>query len=242
MGVLSSLGIGSASVDLVLPSDRLRAGESVAAYVEVVGGSEEQTVDGIYFALRTRYQTEEGKHTTTISEFDLEDGFTIGADEEKTFDVTIDVPAYTPTTVFGGTEVWIDTGLDIDWAADPDDKDEVDVEPGPHLEALHDALGSLGFDLKGAPTVTARTDAYGEAEEIGQEFEYRPVGEYSGDLEELEAFVFPGAETTRVELVVDLPDTMLAERERVTEVTVDTDDAEAIAGEVRSVIEAELGD
>jgi len=119
--VLTSLGIGAATVDTVLPTT-LTAGESVDARVDVTGGNDSQEVDGIYFALETRYETDDSTGTAKIDTFRLADPFTIEPDEERSFTVSVDVPYHTPVTL-GKTKVWLDTGLDIDWAVDPDDRD-----------------------------------------------------------------------------------------------------------------------
>ncbi|MFC7138388.1 sporulation protein [Halosimplex aquaticum] len=239
MGILSSMGIGSADVDLVLESERVTAGESLDGTVEVDGGNEAQTVDEIYGALRTAYRTDEGSYTTTITEFTLTEGFTVGAGESLTYDVAIDVPAHTPTTVFGPTEVWIDTGLDIDWAADPDDKDHISVEPPETLRTFHDAVGGLGFDLRTATTVTSTGTQFAREREFVQEFEYEPVAEaYRDDLDELEVVVDAGGDRLDVELEIDATDTLLSERETVTRLTVDEADEDALRERLREEIES----
>lgn len=227
MGVLSSLGIGSATVDLVVPGDRLAAGETVDARVDVVGGSDEQAVEEIYFALRTRYRTDEGSRSATVSEFSIEDGFTVGPDEELTFDVPIAVPPETPTTVYGDAEVWIDTGLDIDWAADPDDEDEVTVEPPAELSALVDAVGGLGFDLEAATPVSATGTPFADDRRFVQRFAFRPVAErYRAALDGLAAAVDPADGSVDALLEVD------AGREHRVTVAVTDDDPDAVAGTV----------
>ncbi|WP_415381663.1 sporulation protein [Halosimplex sp. TS25] len=239
MGILSSMGIGSAEVDLVLESERVAAGGTLDGTVEVDGGNDEQTVDEIYGSLRTAYRTDEGSYTTTITEFTLTDGFTVDAGESLTYDVTVDVPAHTPTTVFGPTEVWIDTGLDIDWAADPDDKDHVSVEPPEALRALHDAVGALGFDLRTATTVTSTGTQFAREREFVQEFEYEPVAEaYRDDLDKLEVVADAAGDRLDVELEIDATDTLLNERETVTRMAVDDPDEDAIREHLREEIAA----
>ncbi len=238
MGVLSSLGIGSATVDLVVPGDRLTAGETVDARVDVAGGSDEQQVDEIYFALRTRYRTDEGNRTATVSEFAVEDGFAVGPDEELSFDVPIAVPPETPTTVYGDIDVWIDTGLDIDWAADPDDEDPVAVEPQPSLAALLDAVVENGFDLESSACRSATGTPFAADRQFVQTFEYRPLTErYRAELDEVEVVASPADGGVEVLLEVDRTDTAFGEREHRATFTVASEDAEAVAGTVEDRIE-----
>jgi len=142
--ILARIGIGTATVDTVLPTTRLTQGDSVDAEVQMHGGSTDQDIDAIYFALETRYRDEEGYRTTTLSRKRVTDPFTLDAEEERSINVTFEVPRETPVTM-GKTEVWLDTGLDVEGALDPDDRDHVEVRPGPHLDALFDALEDLGF-------------------------------------------------------------------------------------------------
>jgi len=238
MGLLSSMGIGSATVDLVLDSERVTAGEVLTGTVEVDGGSDAQTVDEIYGALRTAYRTDEGSYTTTVSEFTLTEGFTVGEGESLEFDAAIDVPAHTPTTVFGPTDVWIDTGLDIDWAADPDDKDHVTVAPSDRLRSLHDGVSDLGFDLRTTQTLTSTGTQFAGTSEFVQEFEYAPVtDEFRTALDELEVIAAPGGDRLDVELEIDATDTLLSERETFAHFAVEEADADAVSERIREEIE-----
>ncbi|WP_458209456.1 sporulation protein [Haladaptatus sp. NG-SE-30] len=183
--ILSRVGIGAARVDTILPKTTLTAGESVEAEVHVKGGSSEQDVDAIYFALLTRYETDDSNRTGVIDKFQVAEPFTIGPDEEKTFPITIDVPIDTPVTV-GRTDVWLETGLDIEWAVDPDDKDPVQIDPGPRLATFLDALDSLGFTLRTANCESAPGGLF-SGQRFVQELEFVPhSGPFSGKLDELE--------------------------------------------------------
>lgn len=238
--VLSSLGIGAATVDTVLPTT-LTAGETVDARVDVTGGNDTQEVEGVYFALETRYETDESSRTGTIDSFRIADPFTIEPDEDRSFSVSIDVPYHTPVTM-GKTDVWLDTGLDIDWAVDPDDTDPVEIEPDPLRRDLFDALESLGFSLRTAECEASESLFSGPS--FVQEFEFVPrSGPFAGELDELEIAPLPDGDGFDLLIEVDRRGGLLAEHfdadERNTRLSLEspTDDLER---RLRSLIERNL--
>ena len=207
--VLTSLGIGAATVDTVLPTT-LTAGETVDARVDVIGGNDTQDVDAIYFALATRYETDDSHGTAKIDTFRIADSFTIEPDEERSFSVEIDVPYHTPVTM-GTTSVWLDTGLDIDWAVDPDDRDDLEIEPDPLRQALFDALESLGFRLHSAKCEA--TESLFADHRFVQELEFVPrSGPFAGELDELEIVTLPEDDGFELLLEVDRRGGLLAEQ------------------------------
>ncbi|WP_126663283.1 sporulation protein [Haloterrigena salifodinae] len=206
--ILSSLGIGAATVDTILPTT-LTAGETVDARVDVTGGNDTQEVDGIYFALETRYETDESARTGTIDSFRIADPFTIEPDEDRSFSVLIDVPYHTPVTM-GKTEVWLDTGLDIDWAIDPDDTDPVEIEPDPLRRTLFDAVESLGFTLRTANCEAS--ESLFSNHRFVQEFEFVPrSGPFAGELDELEIVPLPEGDSFDLLVEVDRRGGLLTE-------------------------------
>jgi len=152
MSILSRFGIGSASIDLIPDQTRVHPGGCVEAHLELSGGSSAQTVDDIEIALVTRYraQREDDSYPThyVLWETEFKQGFTVDPGVDRSIDVPdIEVPAETPVTV-GGTEVWIQTGLDIDWALDPSDEDQLNVRPSPALASILEGMEELGFELR----------------------------------------------------------------------------------------------
>jgi sporulation-control protein len=146
--LLSSIGIGAATVDTVLPQAAVRPGETVELTVEMRGGDSAQTIDGLYFTLKT----ESDGQTWTVARFDFDGSFTIDPGEERTEQVSIPIPPWTPVTR-GGPRVWLETGLDIDWAVDPSDSDDVAVEPDDFVAALFEAADTLDFAFVSASLV-----------------------------------------------------------------------------------------
>ncbi|RBI62519.1 SpoOM family protein [halophilic archaeon] len=237
--VLSRVGIGSATVDTVLPTT-LTAGESVDAEVHVEGGSTDQAVDAIYFALLTRYETDDSTRTGVVDKFRVADPFTVKAGERRTFEVTIDVPRDTPVTV-GRTNVWLETGLDIDWAVDPDDEDPLRVDPGPRLATVFDALESLGFTVRTAECEAVPGGLFSGS--FVQEIEFVPrSGPFSGQIDELEVVPRPAEDSLEVGLEVDRRGGLLSEMsdldESLTRLRFTDESAAEVERRLREEIEA----
>jgi sporulation-control protein len=245
--LLARVGIGAATVDTVLPTTTLTQGESVDARVEMHGGSTEQEIDAIYLALKTQYEADVGSYEieedtatkrTTLREERVTEPFTLGPDEERTVEVTVEVPRETPVTL-GETQVWLDTGLDVSRALDPDDRDHVDVVPGPHLDALIDALDELGFALH---SVSCRSAEDGFFPTPEQEFGFRPRdGQYAEALDELELVATPADHGLDVVLGVDRREGLLSTvtdgDEGREEFTVTHTDVDRLADEVRTLVD-----
>lgn len=240
--ILSRVGIGSATVDTIVPPT-ITAGGTIDASVEIEGGSSDQQIDAIYFALETRYKRSEGNSVAVIDQFQLTDSFTIEAGTEQTLDVDIEIPRYTPITL-DWTKVWIDTGLDIDWALDPDDTDHIEVEPTDRMQRVFDAVEELGFDLRTARPERKPGDLFSTERTFVQEFEFVPKqGPYRGEIEEIELIFDPSTEKLdvrlevdrRVELLTELSDTDLDEQ--FEQIIVTDEPASDIADDIQHGIE-----
>lgn len=239
--VLASIGIGNATVDTVLPSTTVTPGETVDAEVHIAGGNAEQEIGSISFELETRYRTEEGYQTADIDRFTLAESLTIEPDREETRSVSIDIPYGTPVTL-GNVDVWVETELDIDMAIDPEDKDYLDVEPTPRLQAVFDALDDLGFSFRSAE---CQYDPYGRYSAGGtfvQEIEFRPrAGPFRNALDELEVIAQPGPDELTLFIRVDRRGGLLSEMadtdERHTQTTITRTDSDSVREQLQSVIE-----
>ncbi|MDS0222919.1 sporulation protein [Haloarcula sp. S1AR25-5A] len=238
--VLSRIGIGSATVDTVLPTDTVRAGESVDAEVHVEGGSTDQDIDAVYFALETEYRSDEGYKDAIVDQWRLTDPFTIEAGEQRRFETTIDIPRHTPVTT-RSTAVEIETGLDISMAVDPGDEDHIEVEPTRRTQAVFDALDSLGFTMHSSACETTAGSLFSTSANFVQEFEFRPQrGEFSGEVDEVEIIPVVDAEQLTVYVEVDRSGGLLSEMtdtdERHTKLTVEAPDADAVEARLAEAI------
>lgn len=238
-GILSRFGVGAAEVDTVLPTDSVIAGETVEATVELRGGETAQDVEAVYFALLTRYATDDGRSTGVVDRHRLADSFTIEAGEERSFEVDLGIPRDAPATL-DRTDVWIETGLDVEWAVDPDDSDPIEIRPDAHLRALLDALDALGFALRRADCEATSAGVAGR--QFVQTFEFRPRdGPFDGRVDELELVYEPadGGATARLE--VDRRGGLLSEMadvdERWTGLSFAEADADALEPRLRSTVD-----
>lgn len=239
--VLARIGIGSATVDTVLPSATVRPGQSVNAEVHIHGGASEQRVGQMVFAVKTRYRTEDGHETATIDRLTLAEELTIAPNQDEVRPVTLDIPYETPVSA-GGVEVWVETELDIDWAVDPGDRDVLDVQPTPQMAALFDAMEQLGFSLHTADCEADPYGRYATNRRFVQEFEFRAQsGPFAESLDEVELVCLPEADSLTVYAEIDRRGGLLSELtdtdERKVQFTVTSDDPDAILEQLRSTIE-----
>jgi sporulation-control protein len=154
----------------------------------------------------------------------------------------MDVPYATPVTM-GQTSVWIDTGLDIDWAVDPDDRDELRVQPDERTRDLLEAMEDLGFTFREAKCVADEHGILTSERNFVQEFEFKPrSGDYVNVLDEVEVVALPRADEIEFIVEVDRAGSALQEiagsDESVTTVTFSGVDAEdELAAKLREAID-----
>lgn len=207
-------GIGAASVT-VRPPASVRVGEPAEVAVDLEGGDADQEVDDLYVQVETEYEqeTEEGTQEveTTLGEARLGESFTLEAGESRTETLEVTVPRETPVTM-GRTEVWIEAGLDIAWSLDPDDWQNVEVEPSERMEWVLAAVEQLGFDLREAYPEAASGGIFSSGTPFVQELEFVPrSGPYRGELDELELIFDPTPDALDVTVEVDRQGGMLSE-------------------------------
>lgn len=237
--VLSSIGVGSATVDTVLPRPALRPGETATATVELSGGDATQSIEGIYFSLTARVEDERGGAKRVLAEPAIDRSITLEPGEEQSIPVELDVPLWTPLSR-GDVVVRLATGLDIPWARDPSDEEAVTVEPGEIAAALFAAVEALGF----ARSSTAIVDApVLDDRPFAQVFSFRPTDDAMAELVEgLELTLIPREEDLRVFLEVDQRDPVadaydLDLNEQETSITFDRADPGLLRRRLRTEIE-----
>ena len=204
--LLSSIGVGAATVDTRLERDEFVPGEEVRGVVEVKGNGSEQDINGIHLEIQTHYKRESGDNTVTetgtIERFSVSGRRTIGANSREELSFTFRLPYDTPLTL-GRSSVWIRTSLDVRMAFDPSDSDNVTVRPNHTMRFVLDSMGRLGFHMKNA-----------ENEELphrlrrrlpfGQELEFvAGSGEFRGRFDEVELLMFPSEDSVDLILQID---------------------------------------
>ncbi|KZR60166.1 sporulation protein [Pseudobacillus badius] len=201
--ILASIGIGGAKVDTKLEKSEYTAGEVIRGQVEIVGGSTEQQIDSIYLTVYTTFtrEADDRKYTdhAAVKKHKLNEPFKIGANEKKSIPFSMELPTDTPIT-YGNTRVWVATGLDIKNAADPGDKDYIEVRPTRLAAAVLEEVGQLGFRLREVECEQAPRWS-GSRFPFVQEFEFVPIsGPFRGKLDELE-IIFLAQSNEKAELL-----------------------------------------
>lgn len=204
--LLSSIGVGSATVDTRLERDELVPGEEVRGVVEVKGGGSELEVSGISLEVQTHYKRESGDNTVTetgtVEHFPVSGHRTIEANSREEIPFSFRLPYDTPLTL-GRSSVWIRTALDVRMAFDPSDSDVVTIRPNPTTRLVLDSMQRLGFHMREA-----------ENEELphrlrrrlpfGQELEFvAGSGEFRGRFDEVELLMFPSEGSVDLVLQID---------------------------------------
>ena len=204
--LLTSIGIGAAKVDTRLSKGSYVVGETIEGNVLIKGGNSEQDIDNIYLTLMTDYEVEvddrKVRRSFALGKFLLTESFTIGVNEEKVVPFKMEIPYNTPATM-GRTRVWIQTGLDIKKAFDPQDKDFLEIKPHPLVTGFIEAARRLGFRLHQVDTEKAPS-FFKNGLPFVQEFEIKPTsGEFARKLDELEAVFQLSENEARVLLQID---------------------------------------
>jgi sporulation-control protein len=239
--VLASVGIGNATVDTVLASSTVQPGQSVDAEIHVEGGSAEQTVDAIELDVETRCATEDGSTEVDVGRLRLSDGFTIEPGQSDVRSATIDIPYATPITL-GRVEVWVETELDIAMAVDPEDRDHLDVQPTPRMQAVFDAMDELGFSFRSAECQIEHSGRYAAGRAFVQEFEFHAAGgPFRGQVDEVELVFDPAADALTVFVEVDRRAGILSELadadEQTTSISVESTDVATVRDQLEAVVE-----
>lgn len=200
---LRALGVGGAEIDAVLDHDRVQPGGALSGTLHIRGGEAGKTADRAVIEIVARVMRKMGDHETPADEViagvQLPGPIALGQPHALPF--RIDVPAHTPVTAYGGRNfVWLRSGLDVPWAIDPADTDQLDIVPTQAQANVVQAMESLGFRLYKVD-IEPRSSWFGRR--WVQEFEFRPVsrGQYRFDEVEI---VFDAIRGSQVDLVMQL--------------------------------------
>lgn len=199
---MAGIGIGSARVDAILDNSKVRVGEEVTGFLRIKGGNVPQEIEYVYFYLMTKYEKEfDDKKITQnvlIQKETLPVSLTIKENEEKEIPFSFFLSNKAPISA-GRYPIWINTGLDIKMAVDPQDNDVLDVKPNSHMEMIFSSLNSMGFRLRNVKNEDAR---YYHGLPFIQNFEYVPTTEFRTYLDELEVALL--VETGYIELLLEV--------------------------------------
>ncbi|KRE64768.1 sporulation protein [Paenibacillus sp. Soil750] len=197
--MMAKVGIGNIDIDTQFHTEAFVPGELVEGVIIAKGGSVEQKVDKIYFKIITQYRkpspSESDPNRMVTESVDIANillgeslEFAPGQSIEIPFQFVL--PHETPISI-GVSPIWIRTGMDIDNAIDPSDRDDIEVLAHPHTSAIFEALEDLGFYLHKAENEYFPQHNYHLP--FIQNFEFVPYknSEYSRSVEELELVFYP---------------------------------------------------
>lgn len=176
--LLSTLGVGGASIDFVMRNANIRAGEESGGVVRVTPGSLNQRVEGIVFRLIAQSRLEDRSVTSEIERWKVAESFEIAAGGQP-FEIPVSyrIPAKSPiSTPF--TRLSLTTALDSDALMDPSDVDRITVLPEARVELIMNSFRQLGFRENNRDS--------GRFNGRWQEFEYLPTGGRARHIKELD--------------------------------------------------------
>ncbi|TMP37893.1 sporulation protein [Pseudoalteromonas rubra] len=211
--LLASVGIGAAKVDTILETEHLHPGQKFQAQIVVLGGDVEQEVSGLELALMTKVKVEgdSGEYyaNQVIEKWRVGSKFTIAPGEKKVIPFEARLHSETPITEinapYNHSYVWLETGLDIDLAMDPSDKDLLHIYPNEAVKNCLMAMDKLGFRMVKADVERGYLKASNFQSVSGcyQEIEYRPANTSLFGLQEVELSFVPEAHRTHVLIELD---------------------------------------
>jgi sporulation-control protein len=200
---LRAFGVGGASIDAVLDTDRVQPGGPLTGTLRISGGDTSQVAAKATLELVARVEKkmgdEEYQSDEVIAGVQLPGPIQLGRDHSLPF--RMDLPVHTPVTSLGGRNfVWLRSGLDVPWAMDPSDKDALQVYPNPPQANVLQAMETLGFRLYKVD-IDARSSWFGR--KWVQEFEFKPAGYGRARYDEVEV-VFEGQRGDQLDLMLQL--------------------------------------
>lgn len=229
--VLAKLGVGSATVNLMLDKDEYRLGDTVKGEILVEGGKVEQNINKIDVELVASIWVKEREFSHTVEKASFHTPFIVSPSEKKVFPFTFTLPN---NLLVSGKKVAYHfvTRLDIADGIDHTDRDPIRVLPPERLNNVLRALERLGFREKHD---SRSFDGF------VQEFEFFPTDFMRDRIEELEFVAAFEDNGIRLLLEVDLRTLFgLVEKELKREVLLENsllEDEAALAGYLRKVIE-----
>lgn len=200
--VLSSLGFGCATIDTILRDQDVVAGQPLHAELQIRGGETEQDIQAVTVELVTDCRVEITENASergevVVASSRVEIG-RIGANEERTIPLQLDVPAGAPVSD-GTTESELRTRLEILGGVDPRDADRIKILPSRVVAEVLVAMKKAGF-LLAETEVKHRPD---HPHPVVQEFDFRPAPETESGVDDLELSFFPKEGGADVLIVAD---------------------------------------
>lgn len=204
--LLSSVGVGAATVDARLEKSEFEPGEEVRGIVEIKGGDADQEVNGLRLEVQTYYKRESGDNTVTdtgtIESFPFSGRMDVRRNSREEVPFAFRLPYETPLSL-GRTSIWVRTALDVSMAFDPSDNDKITVRPTPTMRFVLDSFERLGFRMREADNEEL-PHRLRRRLPFAQEIEFVAVGgEFRGKFDEVELVMFPSDHDVDLLIQVD---------------------------------------
>ncbi|MRI32431.1 sporulation control protein Spo0M [Endozoicomonas sp. OPT23] len=184
--LLASVGIGGAEVDTIVNSQQVQPGGVLSVTVVIKAGDAEQEVSGLQLNLmaQTKYQTDNGEayRNQVLQSWSIEDKLVLKPGDRHEIPMELQLHSETPITHLpcrdNQSQVWLETGLEVDLAIDPSDTDPLVITPTPTMMNCLEAMERCGLRMVKADIEHGGLRGNGFQSTIGcyQELEYRPEG------------------------------------------------------------------
>ncbi len=153
--LMSSLGLDGIKIDTHLAQSQVQAGQSVQGEIVFQGSSVQKFINRLDLKLMTSIKTEmddrEYYQDYCLVNYHISDEFYLEAHEKVNIPFELQLPLELPITQLSchqnKSKVWIETHLDIEWALDAYDKDDLQVLPTPAMTLFLEAMQRCGFEL-----------------------------------------------------------------------------------------------
>lgn len=211
--LLAELGIGVASLALVVDAHSVRPGDTIDTRVEIEGGARDQRIEALEYGMATSIEGDSSRRLVEFGRDAMTEPFTVTAGATETIDTAISIPRGTPTTTIGDTAVWLTAGLEVDWAPDPAERAALDVLLPQFLQTVVDTLEGESMVCLDASCRSASVLPVAHRYDFLQVFDFQPRGgHYDRDIGTLEVVPTypPESDRTRIILVRDVKSGRLA--------------------------------
>jgi len=199
---------GGPTVQTELTVAQALPGSTLDGMVEVTGGAHRSQVGYIALVLCAKVH---GSYVD-FHRVDAVPGFTLNPGDHHTFAVTCHVPAETPPTL-EGTEIGLRTELEIAFAVDRSDLDQVHIIANPAQRHILDCMGSMGFEMVSSRLEKGILEGVPQSLPFYQEIEFLPGPAHQRQLRKLEVTFVNTEERLHVVVELDRKVTALSDRD-----------------------------
>jgi sporulation-control protein len=193
--LLGALGVGGPRVDTVLAGSQARPGEIISGEVHIQGGDHPVEISQVILTLVGSVTVEHAGGTETPGEREFGEvtvggGFSLAAGQQYSLPFQMQIPwEIAITELYGrslpGVAVGVRTHLKVAKALGTGDMDPVQIHPLPSQQRVLDALGHLGFLVRGSVVENGQIPGVMQRLPFHQEIDFQPPPAYQGVFTEV---------------------------------------------------------